>query len=152
MAAQLPDLIFYDGAQLDLYSNPLELYWDQHKERPNFQTSRECKRGYVATWEIRNNTLTLNALEAKIKKRYFLFWKKTVPYALKNLFKKAGDRSVTATWVTGKLRIPQGNRTFFVDEGYESRFEREMVLSIEKAMVVKTVVLDYAKKELVVGG
>lgn len=151
MAAQLPDLIWLDGKLMDLYSNPLELYWDQYKKRPNFQTSPECKRGYIATWEIRNETLSLNYIEAKIKRRYFLFWKKIVPYSLNRLFKKAGNRSVTATWVTGKLRIPQGNRTFYVDEGYESRFEREMVITIQKAKVLKTVVIDYTRQELLVG-
>ena len=150
MAAQLPDLIWFDGKRMDLYSNPLELYWDQHN-RPDFVTSPECKRGYLAKWEIRNDTLMLNRIEGKIKKSYFLFWKKIVPYSLNMLFKKAGDRSVTATWFTGKLRIPQGNRTFYVDDGYESRFEREMVITIQKAKVVKTVVIDYSRQELFVG-
>lgn len=150
MAAQLPDLIWLDGIRMDLYSNPLELYWDQHI-RPDFVTSAECKRGYIAKWEIRNDTLMLNRIEGKIKKRYFFFWKKIIPYTLNKLFKKAGDRSVIATWVTGKLRIPQGNRTFYVHEGYESRFEREMVITIQKAKVIKTVVIDYTKKELLVG-
>ncbi len=151
MAAQLPDIIYYDGIRMDLYSNPLELYWDQNNKRPDFETSKECKRGYVATWEIRDDILLLKSLEAKIKKRYFLFWKKIIPYSLKMLFKKAGDRAVTATWFTGKIRIPQGNRTFYVHDGYESRFEREMLITIQKAKVLKTVVLDYTKQELLVG-
>ncbi|MBL7872441.1 MAG: hypothetical protein JNM78_12565 [Cyclobacteriaceae bacterium] len=152
MAAQLPDLIWIDGKQMDLYSNPLELYWGQLNKRPNFQTSPDCKRGYIATWEIRNEILSLTHVEAKIRKSYFLFWKKIISYSLKMLFKKAGDRSVTATWVAGKLRIPQGNRTLYVDEGYESRFECEMIITIQKAKVLKTVVIDYTKQELVVAG
>lgn len=151
MAAQLPDHIWLNGKRMDLYSNPLELYWDQHNKRPNFQTSEECKRGYIAKWEIRNDTLMLNRIEGNVKKNYFLFWKKIVPYSLNMLFKKAGDRSVVASWVTGKLRVPQGNRTFYVHEGYESRFEREMVITIQKAKVIKTVVIDYTKQELVAG-
>lgn len=152
MAAQLPDLIWLDGTQMDLYSNPLEQYWPQDSKRPAFQTVSECKRGYVATWEIRDNILLLKSLEAKITKRYFLFWKKIIPYSLKMLFKKAGDRAVMATWFTGKIRIPQGNRTYYVHEGYDSRFERETLITIDKAKVIKTVVLDYTRQELVVAG
>ena len=81
-----------------------------------------------------------------------LFWKKIIPYSLKMLFKKAGDRAVMATWFTGKIRIPQGNRTYYVHEGYDSRFERETLITIDKAKVIKTVVLDYTRQELVVAG
>lgn len=149
MAAQLPDFILHQGTKMDLYSNPLEPYWTLHrKKRPAFIPSKSCKRGYIATWEIRDKQLFLIHLDGKIERRSFLFWKKIVPYPLKKLFRKAGDRTVLANWFTGKLRIPQGNRTFYVHHEYDSRFESEMIITLERGNVVKTVIVDFSNQKL----
>lgn len=153
MAAQLPDIIILHGERMDLYSNPLEQYWTfNKKKRPVFLASTMCKRGYVATWEILDKQLILRSIDGNIQRRSFLFWKKMVRLSLNMLFKKAGSRSVIANWFTGKIRIPQGNRTLYVHNEYDSRFEREMVITIERGIVVKSVVLDYAQQKLQVEG
>jgi hypothetical protein len=66
------------------------------------------------------------------------------------LFPKAGTGGVKAVWFSGKLRIPQGKRTLYVHHEYDSRFEREMVITIEKGTVVKTVTLDNVQQRLLV--
>jgi hypothetical protein len=58
---------------------------------------------------------------------------------------------VRASWFSGKLRIPQGKRTLYVHHEYDSRFEREMVITVEQGNVIKTVVLDYVGQKLQVG-
>ena len=153
MAAQLPDNILYEGEKMDLYSNPLENYWAlRNKKRPNFYWTPICKRGYVATWEIIDNQLILRSIDGNVEKRYFLFWKKPVRCTLKMIFSKAGVGGVKASWFSGKIRIPQGKRTLYVHNEYDSRFEREMVITVEQGNVVKTVVLDYIQQKLQVAG
>lgn len=153
MAAQLPDIIIMNGKRMDLYSNPLEQYWSlKKKKRPAFLSSSSCKRGYTATWEILNKKLLLKSIDGKAEKHFFIFWKKIVPYSVTNLFSMARNRAIIATWFTGKIRIPQGNRTLYVHNEYDSRFEREMVITIERGNVVKTVVLDNVHQRLQVEG
>lgn len=148
MAAQLPDVIIVHGEKMELYSNPLEQYWIENKvRRPAFQSTIICKRGYIATWELRGKLLLLRDIDGDYENSHFIFWKKIEPYTFNQLFPKA-DGEAIATWFTGKIRIPQGRRTLYVHHEYDSRFEREMVVTIEHGRVMKTVVLDYAKHEL----
>jgi len=149
MAAQLPDILILDGDKMDLYSNPLEPYWVSHpKKHPAFLTTEDCMRGYVATWEIVNKLLILRSIEGKVMKRNFLFQKKVVPYSWKMLFPKVKKEGLVASWFTGKIRVPQGNRLFYVHHAYDSRFEREMIITIDRGSVIKTVVLDHKQQKL----
>ncbi|MEQ1586265.1 MAG: hypothetical protein ABL895_10325 [Cyclobacteriaceae bacterium] len=152
MAAQLPDILFLNSEKMDLYSNPLEPYWLMYpKKRPAFQSSESCKRGYVATWEICDKLLILRGIEGNVIRRNFLFWKKVKPYSWKMLFPKVRKEGLVASWFTGKIRAPQGNRIFYVHEAYDSRFEREMIITLEKGQVIKTVVLDNKQQKLEIG-
>jgi hypothetical protein len=149
MAAQLPDILILDGDKMDLYSNPLETYWALHpKKRPAFLTTENCIRGYVATWEIINKLLILRSIEGKVMKRNLLFQKKVVSYSWKMLFPKVKKEGLVASWFTGKIRVPQGNRLFYVHHAYDSRFEREMIITIDRGTVIKTVVLDHKQQKL----
>lgn len=149
MAAQLPDIIFYNDEKLELYSNPLESYWSSNKKRrPTFQVEEECRRGYIATWEIIDKLLILREIDGNVEKRFFLFWRKIKRYSMKMLFPAINTKGVVASWFTGKIRIPQGKMMFYVHQEYDSRFEREMVITIERGKVLKTVVLDYREQTL----
>lgn len=150
MAAQKADIIVMDGEPMDLYTNPLEDYWTKaKKKRPPFYALDVCRRGYIATWVVRDNQLFLTDIEGDVENRS-LFGSKTRKFVLKTLFKKHPDGGVKADWFCGKLRIPRGNMTQFEDEGYNSRFERELILTINKGDVIKVATLDYTHRTLVV--
>ena len=110
-----------------------------------------CKRGYIATWEIVDKQLILRSVDGNIETRFFLLWKKTIRYTLQMLFPRAGASGVKATWFSGKLRIPHGRRRLYVHNEYDSRFEKEMVITVERGWVVKSVMLDYENQQLKVG-
>lgn len=150
MAAQLGDVIVVDGVEMDLYSNPLEEFWSKSKKkRPAFQPSETCRRGYIAHWEIRDSQLYFTRIEGTVIKRG-LFGKKQVPGTVKMIFSKADPAGVKAEWFSGKLRIPRGNMTQYEHSGYDSRFEREMIITVEKGNILKIRTLDYTKKTLTV--
>lgn len=150
MAAQLPDKILLDGEQLNLYSNPLEQFWiNTKKVRPPFITSPECSRGYIAGWEIRNNKLLLKEIEGNYE-RNFIFFRKPARYSLKKLFPRSKNRPVSANWFSGKLRVPIGSMTRYNHSGYDSRFEKEFIITIQKGEVVKMVTLDFKERSLVI--
>lgn len=149
MAAQRPDVIVKDDEKLDLYSNPLEEYWLKNKlKRPAFCAEPYCKRGYVATWAIRNDRLYLINIEGLFTKNTFL-GKKVVQFSLYTLFPD-NNGSVYVDWFTGKLRIPNGPMKHYVHQGYDSRFEKEIIISIDRGNITKEVILDYANKTLIV--
>lgn len=150
MAAQLADIIWMDGEKMDLYSNPLEEYFlKRRKKRPGFYPLDVCRRGYVATWEIKDNQLFITNLEGDIESSS-IFSRKVVKCSIKTVFKKAPSTGVKADWFSGKLRIPRGNMTQYEDTGYDSRFERELIVTVERGDVIKIRTLDYTQRTLVV--
>ena len=150
MAAQLPDKIVIDGKEMDLYSNPLEEYWiTKEKRRPMFCTTMECRRGYIATWMLIDNQLYLKDVSGAIRRRNFILGDKIVNCTLEKLFSKPGKLGVKADWFSGKLRIPDGSMTMFEDNEYDSRFEKEIILSIDHGNIVKRVTLDKVRHTLI---
>jgi hypothetical protein len=149
MAAQQPDRIVIDGVTQQLYSNPLEEYWNQSKKkRPQFVAHAYCDRGYIATWEIRNNQLYLIEVEAIFFHHSFLSGKKKLRFSIQTMFSNYNGQGVLAQWYTGKLRVPTGRMRWYVHEGYESRFDKETIISIEHGSIVKKVILDFENQKL----
>lgn len=151
MAAQLPDIIFLESREMDLYSNPLEPLWEySSKRKPDFKVSENCKRGYVAAWTIRDKQLLLTRITGKHYNKTLFFGTRLVDTTLKNIFPKSDDNLIHANWFTGKLRIPAGTMTQYEHHNYNSRFEKEIIITIDKGDVIKMVTLDYTQQKLVV--
>jgi len=149
MAAQLPDSIIINGSPMDLYSNPLEEYWVKtKKQRPHFYKLISCQRGYVATWEIKEMQLFLNEISGSYIKRILFFAHKKIRYSTVILFPRSKGKPVKANWFTGKLRIPSGPMTMYEHSGYDSRFEKEIIITVDKGNILKTVSLDYTHQRL----
>jgi hypothetical protein len=149
MAAQVPDRILLDGEHQNLYSNPLESFWNSNgKKRPAFFSQPNCERGYRASWEIRSNQLFLADIEGYFSRRFLLFWRKSVPYTLRLFRSRPAYEPVKASWFSGKLRIPQGKMTRYEHSGYDSRFEKEIIMTVEKGNLIKVVTLDYTQHTL----
>ncbi|GHN02212.1 hypothetical protein WSM22_37010 [Cytophagales bacterium WSM2-2] len=152
MSAQIPDKIVLNGLCQDLYSNPLEHYWlRNNKRRPSFFEQKDCVRGYVAKWEISNSQLLLKEVKGEYKRWHIFFGREAEDFTIKTLFPKAKNRAVKASWFSGKIRVPQGRMTFFEDRGYDSRFEKEIIITIEKGDVVKSVMIDYQNRVMTNG-
>lgn len=150
MAAQIPDRILYHKEYYDLCTNPLELYWTTlRKKRPKLVSKDECKRGYVATWEVKDNQLFLREIDGIVRRSFVLWGRKEVPYSLAKLIGKR-NTFVKATWYSGKLRIPTGAMTLFADNAYDSRYSREVIITVTKGDVERVVTLDSANQKLTV--
>lgn len=151
MAAQLPDLITLKSQELDLYTNPLEMFWQvTGKRKPNFKITENCLRGYVAYWIIESNQLILNNIRGSRNVNTFFFGKKLVEITIKDIFPRSGKKGVLANWYSGKLRIPAGPMTQYEHYNYNSRFEKEIIITVNKGEIIKIVTLDYTQQKLVV--
>jgi hypothetical protein len=151
MAAQRPDIILLREELLDLYTNPLEDYWAlKNNKRPEFIPTSYCKRGYIATWEIADQKLFLKAIDGHYIKRSFISSPQNIHYSMSTLFPNYNGESIMAFWFTGKLRIPYGSMKRYAHQGYESRFEREILINVEHGVVKKEVLFDFVNQKMTI--
>jgi hypothetical protein len=128
MADQLLDCVIVNGEFKDLNSYPLEQYWiASRKQRPSFISSYNCVRGYTAIWHVKDNQLFLLSVDGYCERKVTFFGNKSARFTL-STFLSGGGKPVKADWFSGKLRVPQS--------------EKELILTIDKGNLVKTVTLD----------
>lgn len=151
MAAQRPDIVILREEVLDLYTNPLEEYWAlKSNKRPEFVATPYCKRGYIATWEIRDQKLFLKDINGYFIKRSFISSTQKIPFSMNTLFSNYNGESIMAFWFTGKLRIPYGAMKRYSHHGYDSRFEREILINVEQGKIEKEIMLDFINHKMTV--
>lgn len=139
--AQIPDEILLDEELSPLHAEPLnQLIWRRPGEGGIKLDTPLAKctasyRGYKASWRIHDDQLFLNkvfvdpcAKEPKEVSLEALFPGKPVP--------------IQADWHTGVLIVPRGKLVQYVHMGYQSIYERYVVLVLKKGRVVSRVELD----------
>ena len=131
MTAQESDILHYRNRKYYLFCEPLEDYWTEDNPKPDFEPpDTACWRGYVASWTIIDGKLYLVSIDTdndnlKLDK---IFYNNT--------------GMVFADWFTGELRIPQGKMIEYVHMGYESVYERELSIIVERGNIVRERNLD----------
>jgi len=162
--AQIPDLIIYKGDTLSLCACPLESY--PNKELINSKNLfggkwcafTACWRNYVATWEIIDDKLYLtkvrNACYPTAVRNIAAYYKAGVEkdsigseFAdLKLLFPDRYENGIVrADWVSGKLISPQGKLLYYIHDGFESIYEKELEFTIENGKLIETQQFDNSK-------
>jgi hypothetical protein len=130
--AQMPDELIYRGETLAIFTNPLESYFGRDNPRPEFISRvlcTACWRGYVATWKIENEKLYLVKMVEGSCSR-------TAPEI--DVSKIFGRRPpIEAVWFSGVLTAPRGKLLSYVHMGYESRYEKSLLLTIDKGRLVR---------------
>lgn len=142
--AQFPDILIYKGKKVSINSNPLESYFNEEHPRPRdlFQfTCTAIWRGYVATWEIKDDYLYL----VKLVEGTCSDNAKKIP--LSRIFPGA-KKSIKAIWYSGTLIIPEGKILDYVHMGYESLYEKETRLTIEDGKLVDSKTIDNKSREI----
>ncbi len=162
--AQIPDLIIYNGDTLSLYSCPLNSYPNQDliTSQGLFGSSgcffTACWRNYVATWEIIDNELflceirnacyptSMRGVSASVKSISDIDSIGNECADLKVLFpQRFKDGKVKADWVEGKMILPQGKLLYYIHDGFESIYETEIELTIERGELLETKIFDNSK-------
>ena len=116
---------------------------------PSVVLNTACYRGYIGTWQFRNDLLHLETLcllstkelglsmnldgERHLmpnERRYFL---SLVP---------AADFPVPATWFNGQLRVMLGRRLIYAHMGYQSWFEKVRVITCKSGRIIRDRIVD----------
>ena len=130
MTAQIAERLNYMGEKVAMCTNPLSDYFAMGGFSPKFQsTSTALWRGYVGSWEILDERLYLIGLDGILEDG--------TDASLATVFPEFPDR-VFAHWYSGTIRIPQGKQLKYVHMGYGSTFERDLLLDIDRGVVVST--------------
>lgn len=134
--AQIPDGISYEGQGHALYSQPIHALL---RARPELQARVEryigprCSAswsGLRAEWAVEDDRLYLVRLEANPCDRE----PDRIP--LRKLGARRGETRLFAEWFSGELRLPQGEELEYVHMGFESVYERDLFLTIEKGRLI----------------
>ena len=109
---------------------PLSTYFARIDSYPEFESNCTALwRGYVGTWEILDGRLYLIGLVATMKDGS--------PANLATLFPDYPSR-VFAHWYSGEIRVPRGKLLKYVHQGYGSTYEEDLLIAIQKGVVVST--------------
>ena len=141
MTAQISEKLIYEGREVPMnfcppipkhpriteYSEKEVADNIERKDFPQVVHSTACWRRYIGTWEIKGGRLYLIDILGHLK--------------------LDGDEPVFADWVAGELRIPQGELLQYVHAGFGSVFEEEILIKIEKGLVLETKIKDNRNKK-----
>lgn len=146
--AQYPDKIIYNGKIYRLHSNPMESYFEKYPDkRPERGImSTALWRGYVATFEIKDNQLYLKDIEIIVrdttsKENYKTKWESVLNETFPN------QELMKIDWMTGLLVLPYGKMVNYVHMGYGSTYKRYILLEIEKGNLKKEKQFGYKQYE-----
>jgi len=155
MTAQASDSLLFNGKQFSLYLDPLESFFSQNPPRPSFVAESTANwRGYIAGWEIADDRFNLVGLSGRICIRdpeaggEQSSWCpvghsgecEVKDFGISDLF-NAPSEGVFAEWFTGEIPVPSGEMVEYVHAGYGSKYERYMMVNIERGVVSSTRVI-----------
>lgn len=132
MTAQFSESITYQGRQQAMCTEPLADYFELAGiESPFEATCSALWRGYVGEWDINEGRLYLLKINGTLKDE--------TPASLETFFPGFPDR-VFAHWYLGQVRLPQGPLLKCVHGGYGSTYEADLLIDIDRGVVIKTTI------------
>jgi hypothetical protein len=140
--AQFQEIIKINGKEEGMTVLPLNGYLEIPENaarfKPYLEKAGRCTalwRNYLGHWEIKDRKLYLTKFEVDACSQEN---KKFIP--LDKLF-PGKPQPVFAEWYSDNIIIPRGKLLEYIHMGYESRYERYLVMSIKKGVVVKEVTI-----------
>ncbi len=131
MTAQYSERLIYQGMEHMLCSEPLGHILENTGSTLKFHSPHTALwRGYIGTWAIEADRLYLTGLRG-----YLLEDDKEREVGLDALFSDY-PQGVFAHWFTGELRCPSGERLKYVHGGFNSTYERDLFLRVQRGVVV----------------
>jgi hypothetical protein len=128
MTAQTPDRIVIDGEEHELLATPLDRLLGQLPNVPELVAPHTANwRGYVARWRVADGQLVLDDVRGWVgEDRIEVGPAAVIPGV---------DLPRVASWVTDTLRVGVGEQVRHIHAGFESRYERELLLDVDRGAV-----------------
>jgi hypothetical protein len=130
VTAQASESLLYQGETLSMCTDVLNFYFVMaDMEAPFVAPHSALWRGYVGTWEIKDDRLYLIDLRGELKNGQ--------NGSVDDIFPGSTDR-VFAHWFTGRLRAPQGKMLQYIHMGFNSTYEFDLLIEIDRGVVTRT--------------
>ena len=137
--AQEGDILILDGKKYSIYTNPLEPFLRKNPEKlPKPEVISTANwRGYIATWEVKNDRLVLVDVEMRhaITKHGERDFSTELRSVMSEMF--PGQKEILADWFSGHVIIPNGDLVQYVHMGYASTYEKYILLRVERGLVTR---------------
>ena len=130
MTAQVKELITYEGKKVGMKTEPLADYLANQDDIQFPIWTTGCLRGYIGTWEIRNKKLFIIDLWFSEDRERDREKKLGLSYCFTDKSK------VFAEWFSGDIIIPQGKIIKWINIGYQTIFEKDLILEFKKGVLV----------------
>ena len=137
MTIQAGDILTYRGEKTTIATEPLKSYLEIHSDVGFILKSTGLVRGYIGTWEIKNNQLYLISLLGFVENNK----KVDLNYLFPN------KMEVFASWYSGDIRIPEGELLKKINLGYASIFEKDRILSFKEGILISETLKDNTKPD-----
>lgn len=135
MTIQAGDILSYNGEKKTIATEPLKSYLETRSDVSFIFKSTALVRGYIGTWEIKNNQLYLISLLGFVDNNK----KVDLSYLFPN------KTEVFANWFSGNIRIPEGELLNKINLGYASVFEKDRILNIKEGILISETLKDNTK-------
>jgi hypothetical protein len=133
MSMQTPEVLDYDGQRLPMATDVLEPYLETNSIDTAFlHRHTALERGYVGVWAILDDAFYLTELLGEFPDR--------TAARVTEMFFPGRGLPLLADWFSGTLRCPQGRRLQTRLLGWESVYERDLLIEIERGKVMDIVV------------
>lgn len=129
MTAQIPEVLFWRGREMNLCDVPLYPYlaWLQKSRRPCFEASSTALwRGYIGHWTIEDEVLRLCDIKGSLR-----VGDTVVDATMALAFPWLKGRALEANWFSGVLRCPEGRLLSYSHYAFQSRYERDRFLTFK---------------------
>ena len=137
MTIQAGEILSYNGEKTTIATEPLKSYLETRSDVGFIFKSTGLVRGYIGTWEIKNNQLYLISLLGFVDNNK----KVDLSYLFPNI------TEVFADWFSGDIRIPEGELLKKINLGYASVFEKDRILTIKEGILISETVKDNTKQD-----
>jgi hypothetical protein len=137
--AQRGDILVLKGKKYSIFTNPLRPFLDRNPGRlPESNIiSTSNWRGYVATWEVKNDRLVLTdvGMLQSVGKPNEVSPSTEIRSVMAKMFPDQNE--VLADWFTGNIIIPDGELVSYVHMGYASTYSKYIILQIKNGVITR---------------
>lgn len=145
--AQRGDILVLKGKKYSIYTNPLRPFLDRNPGRlPESNIiSTSNWRGYVATWEVKNDRLVLTdvGMLQSVGKPSRVSPSTEIRSVMAKMFPEQNE--VLADWFTGNIIIPDGELVSYVHMGYASTYSKYIILQVKNGVITRNWTADNAE-------
>lgn len=139
---QIPDKLIYKGKEYKLLTFPLETYFKTHTDKRLEKKSLNTGlwRGYIATYEIKNNQLFLKDMSVMVNDP------NSSHYTYKSIIDKVfpNQKNIKVGWISGLLQVANGKRIETYPQIYgKIDYEHYLILEFDHGNFKKAIQLTY---------